>query len=211
MKPIMIELFSGSKSISRVFEQNGFDTFSIDIRADLKPSLCSDICHVTPKDIPANPSFIWASPDCTRFSRASSSVHWNKITNRYRVYTYIPVSESSCKSVNMLESTVNLLRFFNDTPFVIENPIGRIQHMQSLKRLGHFRYCVNYADYGFPYSKETYLFSNIWLPFSTKKVHSAAPGLRTIRNRTQRSAVPDALIQTIIDYHFSNHRKNVKQ
>jgi len=90
-----------------------------------------------------------------------------------------------------------------------------------MKKLGHYRYAVNYADFGFPYSKETYLFSNLFLPFSTKKVHSNSPGLLSINSKYQRSKVPPALIQSILLFlpwlyvlqhvlYFSNRLKTVK-
>ena len=58
----------------------------------------------------------------------------------------------------------------------------------------------NYADFGFSYSKETYLFTNFLLPFSAIKVSSASPGLKTIRSSYERSKVPAALIEKIIQY-----------
>ena len=196
----MVELFSGSKTVSAIFEQNGWQSFSIDNNPKLKPSMCCDILEVTPGMLPGNVSFIWGSPDCSKLSRAALATHWQKTTLKYRIYKYEPSTPAALLSLAMVQKTVDLINSFAGVLFIIENPIGRIHHLDPLKKLGHIRYSVNYADFGFPYSKETYLFSNMYLPFSTKKVHSSAPGLRSVNSTFQRSKVPPALVQKIIDY-----------
>jgi len=200
MQKTVIELFSGSKTVSTTFEKNGWKSFSIDNNPALSPSLCCDILKLDINMLPGNVAFIWASPDCSKFSRAANQKHWKKTTTKYRIYNYEPATGAAVISTALLQKTVDIINSFAGVWFVIENPIGRIHHLPPLKKLGHFRYAVNYADFGFPYSKETYLFSNLYLPFSTKKVFSSLPGLRTINSRYQRSKVPEALIQKIIDY-----------
>lgn len=200
MQKLMFEFFSGSKTIAGVFQKNNWSTFTVDINPKFSPRLCCDISEVTPSLLPNNPNFMWFSPDCSKFSHAANQKHWLKITDKYRQYTYYPQTPEAIKALKMLESSLNVISWFPDSSFIIENPIGRIHHMKPFKKLGHYRYSVNYADFGFPYSKETYLFTNLWLPFSTKKVSSSKPGLRSINNRFQRSIVPPELIQTIINY-----------
>lgn len=197
---IILELFSGSKTVSTVFESNGWQSFTVDFNPRLKPSMCCDICTISPGMLPSNPNFIWASPDCSKFSRAAASRHWEKITNKYRQYTYIPQTPEAKKALEMVAATTDIISWYPDVLFIIENPIGRIHHTAPFKKLGHYRYSVNYADFGFPYSKETYLFTNLWLPFSTKKVHSSLRGLRSVNSKFQRSIVPALLVQTILDY-----------
>ena len=197
---IALELFSGSKTVSSFFESLGWNSFSVDINAKFKPTLCKDILQVSKNDLPGMIDFFWASPVCKNFSRASKASNWVKNTIKYRVYDYLPITDDSLKSIKMLEKTIEILSFFRNVPFVIENPIGRIQHTAALKKLGHYRYYVNYFDFGFPYSKETYLFSNLMLPFSTKKITVKAPGLCTVHSEFQRSKVPERLIAEIFKY-----------
>jgi len=204
-KPILLELFSGSKTVSTRFEWAGWKSFSIDNNPKLSPSMCCDILELKPGMLPGNVSFIWASPDCSKFSRAAAQYHWEKKTLKYRQYEYKPITNDAFISLGLLQSTVDIINSFYPVPFIIENPIGRIHHFSPLKNLGHYRYAVNYADFGFPYSKETYLFSNLFLPFSTKKVKSFLPGLRTVNSRYQRSMVPSLLIDFIIDYLHLNY------
>ncbi len=153
-----------------------------------------------PIDLPPVLHFIWASPDCTYFSRAGDSRHWFKFYVKKRVYEYFPLTDESRTALALLQKTVDIINYYAGVPFIIENPIGRIQHLEPLKAIGHYRYYVNYADFGFPYSKETYLFSNFHLPFSTKKITVNAPGLLSINSKFQRSKLPAGLISEIYKY-----------
>ena len=201
-KPGMLELFSGRKSVSRVFQNKGWNAWSVDNEPKLNPSICCDILNITPAMLPANISFIWASPPCTTFSRAADPSHWEKKTLKYRRYTYFPKTPEAFISILLLKKTIEILSWYPNVLFIIENLVGKIQHMLPLQQLGHFRYFVNYFDFGMPRSKETYLFSNLWLPFSLKKYRVIAPGLSTIRNVQARSVVPALLIETIYNYIF---------
>lgn len=194
-KPVMLELFSGSKNVSSVFEKRGWETITIDNDAKLNPSMCCNILDVKRNMLPDNVSFLWGSPVCKTFSRAALSSHFKKTTLRYRQYSYIPLTDAAFISLQMLNKTVEIINWFPGARFVVENPVGRIQHFPAIKNLGHFRYFVNYFDYGFSYSKETYIFSNMFLPLAVKKTKVTAPGLRTVNSTYERSKVPVKLVE----------------
>lgn len=196
----VLELYSGKKIVSSVAESRGYRSISIDNNPKLNPSICCDILDFNPGVLPGKPFFIWASPVCTHLSRAADPNHWVKKTKKYRQYSYSANSAAALNSLQMVQKTVDIIDYFFPVPFVIENPVGRIHHLPALQGLGHYRYFVNYASFGFSYSKETYLFSNLQLPFSTKKYKVNAPGLITVRNVAKRSEVPRQLIETIFNY-----------
>ena len=62
----IVELFSGSGTISKEFKAAGHNVFSIDIRKRkgiCEPSLRKDILEVTIRDIPFDKiDVVWASP-----------------------------------------------------------------------------------------------------------------------------------------------------
>lgn len=203
-KPLVIELFSGSKNVSNTFEKHGFNSFSIDNDCKLKPDLCIDILKLQPSMLPGTPSFIWASIPCTHFSRAAKSTHWVKTKISKVSHKYTAQTISAEKSILLLNKTIEILNLYPDTPFIIENPVGRIIHFDSLKYKGHFRYYVNYYHFGFNYSKETFLFSNFLLPLPVKRFKVNAPGTRTINGTFNRSKVPPALVDFIIS-HIPGH------
>ena len=71
----LLELFSGTGSIGRVFERNGWTVCSVDIVESFNPTICADIRDVTEEEILYHgyPDAIWASPPCTEYSRARTT------------------------------------------------------------------------------------------------------------------------------------------
>lgn len=201
--PIIIEFFSGTKTVSGVFENYGWDSVTVDNNQVLSPSICCDILDLDLSVLPSNPSFLWFSPVCQAFSRAASQSHWQKETISYRNYNHRPVTELAFRSLLMLAKCVQIINHYPGVPFVVENPVGRLHHTATMRQLGHYRYFVNYADFGAGYSKETYLFTNVWLPFNTKKYKVSAPGLRSVHSRIERSRVPALLAEMIYLYLFN--------
>lgn len=78
----VLELFAGTRSVSRAFESKGHETFSVEWSKDFENiDLYADILTVTAADILekfGKPDVIWASPDCTTFSIAAISHHRRK-------------------------------------------------------------------------------------------------------------------------------------
>jgi len=74
----VLELFAGSRSFSKVAEELGHETFSVDINNFKGIDYVTDILDFDVDKIPFNPDIIWASPPCTYFSVASIGHHWNK-------------------------------------------------------------------------------------------------------------------------------------
>ena len=71
----LLELFCGTKSISKVFEQHGWTCTSLDWDSKMNPTICCNILDVTPEMIleHGRPHAIWASPLCTMYSRARAT------------------------------------------------------------------------------------------------------------------------------------------
>lgn len=197
-RPISIELFSGQATFSKLMQQKGYEAISLDINPKFNPSICCDILDYTPDFIPGSVAAAWASPDCQLLSRAADSRHWSKETIKYRQYRYTPMTDAARRSLAQVNKTIDIIKSINPRVWFIENPIGRIHHLSALKSIGHYRYAVNYANWGFPYSKETYIFTNTQLCLPILKVHSNFPGLRSVNNRVQRSAIPVKLLEFLI-------------
>lgn len=195
-----LELFSGSGQISAIFQEFGFATWTVDNNKKLKPDFCFNILNLTKEHLPANISLFWASPDCSKFSRAAAQRHWNKKLISYRNYDYSPATPEAEISANLVARTVELIAELNPGVWFIENPVGRLPYLNSMRQLGHYRYCVNYADWGFSYGKETYIFTNQLLPLPTIVQKRTGPGVRSVANKYKRSLVPAALIRFLISH-----------
>ena len=75
----VLELFAGTRSIGKAFEEKGHEVFSVEWDKDFENiDLYADIGTVTAEEILekfGHPDVIWASPDCSTFSIAAISHH----------------------------------------------------------------------------------------------------------------------------------------
>ena len=76
----ILELFAGTRSISKAFEKKGHKTYSVEWNKDFENiTLYEDVNNLTAEKIielcNGVPDIIWASPDCTTYSIAGISHH----------------------------------------------------------------------------------------------------------------------------------------
>ena len=76
----VLELFAGTRCISRAFERKGHKTFSVEWNKEFDNiDLYDDVNNLTYDSIielcGGKPDIIWASPDCTTYSVAAISRH----------------------------------------------------------------------------------------------------------------------------------------
>lgn len=102
----VLELFAGTRSISKAFEARGHQTFSVEWDMIL--------------DRFGRPDVIWASPDCTTYSIAAISHH----RRREPSGNLAPVSDYAkfCDRVNL--HVHNLIMALSPKVWFIENPRG---------------------------------------------------------------------------------------
>ena len=104
----LLELFSGTCSIGRVFRENGWTVLSVDLEPRFRPDICCDVLALTPEMIGTRPDLIWASPPCTHYSVARASAKTPRDL------------EGSDK---LVQKVLDLADFYG-TPFFMENPMG---------------------------------------------------------------------------------------
>lgn len=194
-----LELFSGSATVSSVLEKHGFETWTIDNNPKLNPRICCDVLDLLPGQLPSEFSFFWASPDCRFFSRDGNATLWEKRVIKYRQYDYTPLCYDSARALLLVYKTIELIRYYKPVCWFIENPVGRMRHIPELKNFAPFRYGVNYKQFGKPYSKETDIYSNVYLNFPQKKVVIPGTGVMSVNSRYERSKVPELLVENILN------------
>lgn len=207
---IVLELFAGTRSISKAFEKREHKTFSIEWNKGFKNiSLYEDINKVTTKDViklcGGVPDVIWASPDCTTYSIAAISHHRkkNEITGNLD-----PVSEYAifCDKTN--KHVLDLIQDLKPKYYFIENPRGGMRKMDFMK--GLYRYTVTYCQYGDKRMKPTDIWTNHPNPEfkpvckNGDSCHEAAPrgsktGTQGLKGATERAVIPEALCEHIVD------------
>ncbi len=121
----ILELFAGTRSISKAFEARGHETFSIEWSKDFENiNLYADVSTITAADIISkfgHPDVIWASPDCTTFSIAAISHHRRKNPETGNLD---PVSDYAkfCDEVD--KHVLQLIQELKPLYWFIENPRG---------------------------------------------------------------------------------------
>ena len=203
----VLELFAGTRSISKAFEKRGHETFSVEWDRDFeKIDLYADIGNLNAEMIVekfGKPDVIWASPDCTTFSIAAISHHRIKREN-----TLEPKSEYAkfCDKVDK-----NMLKLIHDLKpvyYFIENPRGGMRKMEWMQE--YPRYTVTYCQYGDTRMKPTDIWTNHPDPQfkpmcrNGDPCHERAPrgaktGTQGLKGSRERSIIPPELCEHIVD------------
>ncbi len=205
----ILELFAGTRSISKAFEKKGHKTFSIEWNRDFENiDLYEDISKITARDIiklcGGVPDVIWASPDCTTYSISAISHHRKKEKDG----NLVPISEYAkfCDKTN--KHVINLIKELKPKYFFIENPRGGMRKMNFIQ--GIPRYTVTYCQYGDTRMKPTDIFTNHPNPNfkpmckNRDKCHESAPrgsktGTQRLKNSKERSKIPEQLCDYIVN------------
>lgn len=206
---ILLELFAGTRSISKAFEKRNHKTYSIEWNKNFKNiTLYEDINNVSAKQIVklcgGKPDIIWASPDCTTYSISAISHHRckNNITGNLD-----PKSEYAkfCDKTN--KYLLDLIEELKPKLYFIENPRGGLRKMDFMK--GLYRYTITYCQYGDTRMKPTDIWTNHPKPNfkpickNGDKCHQPAPrgsktGTQGLKNSIERSMIPQEFCEYIV-------------
>lgn len=200
----ILELFCGTKSITKVFKSKGYESFTVDIEKTMNPDLCIDVMDLTPEMVLEKfgcPDVIWASPPCTAFSVAAIGYHWTGGKG-----AYIPKSEFAALSQEVVKHTLYLINELKPKYFFIENPRGVLRKMTFMQELP--RHTVTYCQYGDTRMKPTDIWTNVKNPRfkpmckNGDSCHEAAPrgsrtGTQGLKNAKDRGIIPPGLCEHI--------------
>ena len=143
----VLELFAGTRSISKAFEARGHETYCIEWDKKF-PNIdwYADINEVTAQDILerfGRPDVMWLSFDCKSFSVSAISHHRRKnpVTGNLD-----SISEYAkfCDKVD--QHCLELIRELKPKYWFIENPVGGLRKMTWMQGLP--RYTTTYCQYG---------------------------------------------------------------
>ena len=154
----VLDLWSGTGSATKAFEDAGHEVISVEIDPRFNPTICKDIMEVTVDFLktfgPFN--FGWASPECTVYSVANlRSGHFQNGK---------PSSAEAFMQNARVQWTIHLLNELCPL-WVMENPRGMLRKQPFMKDLP--RVTVTYCQYGDHRMKPTDLwgkFPQTWSP-----------------------------------------------
>lgn len=203
----VLELFCGTKSISKAFEARGHQCFTVDWDKQFKPTLCADIGTLTVdqiKDLCGGiPDVIWASPDCTTYSVSAISYHRRKEANG----NLRAITEYAKKCDEYNRHLVELIKALNPKYWFIENPRGGMRKMDFMQGLP--MYTVTYCQYGDNRQKPTDIWTNHPQPNFKEPCkkgspcHEPAPrgsqtGTQGLLNKIEKGRIPKQLCEHIV-------------
>lgn len=205
----VLELFAGTRSISKAFEKRGHDTFSVEWNKDFENiTLYEDVNNLTVEKIielcGGVPDVIWASPDCTTYSVAGISHHRKKnlkTGNLDAVSDYAKFCDKTNKHV------LDLIKDLKPKYYFIENPRGGLRKMDFMQ--GIPRYTITYCQYGDSRMKPTDIWTNYPNPNfkpmckNGDSCHEKAPrgsktGTQGLKNSKERSKIPEKFCEYIV-------------
>lgn len=208
---MMLELFSGTASFSKVMQNKGHQCVTIDDDPDFYPDICKDINTLDYKDICKlinyDFSVVWASPPCQSFSVAAISRNWSA--------SGIPKSEKAKKGIELLRKTIEIINTIQPKYFFIENPRGMMRKIiddifrkQGIKE--YHRETVSYCQYGDTRMKPTDIWTNLpdWKGRMCRNglsCHVSAPrgsktGTQGLKGAKERSVIPKKLFEEIYPF-----------
>lgn len=201
----VLELFAGTRCISKAFERKGHQTFSVEWNKNFENiTVYDDINNLTKERIieicGGVPDVIWASPDCTTYSVAALS-HHRLMPNHQPKTEYAKFCDKTNKYL------VELIQQVNPKLFFIENPRGVLRKMDFMQHLP--RYTITYCQYGDFRMKPTDIWTNHPCPNFKPPCkrgmswHVAVPrgaktGTQYISGAKNRSKIPDELCDYIV-------------
>ena len=207
---IVLELFAGTRSISKAFEKRGHKTYSIEWDKQFENiDIYDDINNITTEKIlklcKGKPDVIWASPDCSTYSIAGISHHRKKNAETGNLD---PKSEYAkfCDKTN--KHVLDLIQEIKPRYYFIENPRGGLRKMEFMK--GLYRYTVTYCQYGDKRMKPTDIWTNHHNPKFKKPCkngdtcHEKAPrgsrtGTQGLKGAKERAVIPEQLCNYIVE------------
>lgn len=203
----VLELFAGTRTVSKAFEKVGFESFSIELDNTHEGiSLYEDILNVSAQDILdafGKPDVIWASPPCTTYSPLGFRWHRKTIDG-----VITPISEFAHISDKLMAHTLKLIQELDPTYYYIENPKSCLRNLPFFKELP--RYTVTYCQYGEKNMKPTDIWTNhpnpnfkptcaYGAPCHTYATTGMSSGTQAMRGKRLKSKIPDLLAKHIAE------------
>lgn len=206
----VLELFAGTRSISKAFERRGHETYSVEWDKRFEHiDLYDDINNLTAEKVielcGGVPDVIWASPDCTTYSITAI---WRHRKKNVATGSLDPISEYAkfCDKTN--RHLVQLIKELSPRYYFIENPRAGLRKMDFMQGLP--RHTVTYCQYGDTRMKPTDIWTNHPNPNfkppckNGAPCHEASPrgsnhGTLRLRNAAERAKIPAELCDHIVD------------
>jgi len=157
----VLELFAGKNTFSTIARNEfGANTFTSDIKKMKGINYVTDIMNFNTDTVPFIPDVIWASPDCSVWSKAAGNLHFN-------ARSLTPKTQKAENAFLEIDKLMEIIDFYKkknpNLYYFIENPVGRLGWVLMTGTLfGRVDYKVRITQnsYGKIFRKPTDIFTN---------------------------------------------------
>lgn len=223
----VLDLFAGSRSISKAAESLNYESFSVDKYISKDMSLVIDIKDLSRTMILEKfgcPDIIWASPDCSCWSKMGWFSHFN-VAQYKKNKTYVPITSKALESIELIKKTIEIFSWFPGSIFYMENPEGMLYRHPVINYFATYnltselrRLKITYCVYGNTIQKPTHIWTNnlAWIPKKPCKrsssCHIKSPrgtnaALHTISKQVDRSVIPEKLCLEVLSCRTQKNEK----
>ncbi len=160
----LLEIFSGTKSMSNVFEKHGWHTYTVDIDCKYEPTECVNILDFNYTKFDKQYfNHLHFSPDCTYMSQLQQ-LWYNKYkgrgNNKY-LFTEEIHKEKLKESDLLLHKIKEIINYFQNSTFTIENPFHTKFNSIINRNILNYPYeIVDYCMYNYPIRKKSVFINN---------------------------------------------------
>ena len=153
----VLELFSGSKSITKFFENlPNVEVISLDFEKKYNPDICCDIMEFDYKQYDVGHfDIIWSSPECKIFSQLQNTLLGRKggYINKEALI------EKQKENSKYILKTIEIIKYLNPKYYFIENPqYSTIWNY--IPQEFNIGINVSYCKFGYDYQKNTRILTN---------------------------------------------------
>ena len=153
----VLDLFAGLGGFSQAFaESERWGVTTVELEPEFDPDVLADVFTLWPSDFDHDFDVVLASPPCTQFSFAASSLE--------RFVDGEPQTPAARDAVALVYHTIGLIEGLSPSFWFMENPQGWLRQV-----IGDPDARVTYCQYGRGYMKPTDLWGNhpaVWHPRS---------------------------------------------
>jgi len=160
----LLEIFCGTKSISKIFEKNGWKTYTIDVNQKYNPTECIDILDFDYTKFDKNYfNHLHFSPDCTYMSQNQQTWYYRLKGRGKNQYLFTPeIHNKKLKNTDLLLNKIKeIIDYFNKSTFTIENPYhNKFNNIINRNILNYPYEITDYCMYNNPIKKPTVFLNN---------------------------------------------------
>ena len=154
----VLELFKGSGSITKYYQDTDTEVVSLDILEKYKPTICCDIIDFDYKQYEVGYfDIIWGSPEC----KVYSSMNIMNIGENQKYKTKEDLLEIQKRDSIFINRTIDIIEYLKPKYYFIENPqLSAIWKYIDNEEYKSKYILVDYCYFGYEYKKPTKILTN---------------------------------------------------